>query len=70
MLAAEIDRRFKYHAPNEQTRELHDSVRDEFLSFAHLMNDLVPDETREMSLFWTKLEEAQHHLHAHIARNR
>lgn len=66
---AERDRRFKYHAPTEATRDLHDQVRTEVLSFAERLDLLLPGESREKSLFWTALEESQFWAHAHLARN-
>jgi hypothetical protein len=65
----EIERRFRYHAPTDETRVVHDTVREEMLAFAFLMNDLLPGESREKSLFFTELENASYQAHAHIARN-
>ncbi len=69
MDAAEIGRRFIYHPPNEKTRGIHDEVREVTLNFAVLMDNLMPGESREKSLFFTALEEASFWAHAHIARN-
>jgi len=65
----EIERRFVYHPPNDQTRAFHDAIRADMLAFAEKMNILLPDESREKSLFFTALEEASFWSHAHIARN-
>ena len=70
MTGEELDRRFLYHAPTDATRGLHEIIRGEMLSFAYSINALVKeDQSREMSLFFTALEEAGFWLHAHIARN-
>ncbi len=66
---AEIERRFVYIPPNEQTREIHNAVRGHVLTFAEELNTLLPGESREKSLFFTALEEASFWAHAHIARN-
>ena len=52
----EIERRFVYHPPNDQTRAFHDAIRADMLAFAKKMNILLPDESREKSLFFTALE--------------
>lgn len=68
---AEIQRRFRYHAPTDETRGVHDAIRADMESFAHRLNALVDDdESREMSLAFTALEECSFWLHAHVARNR
>lgn len=64
----DVTRRFVYHAPNEQTRDVHEEVRAKVLAFAGEMNDLLGP-SRESSLFFTSLEEASFWAHAHIARN-
>jgi len=76
MNAAELLRRFRYHAPDESTRQLHDKLREMELAHAAALNDVIrltcvnPDRgTRETSLMWTALEEAGFWAHAHIARN-
>lgn len=66
---AEIERRFRYRAPDDATRELHNELRDEAIQFAaHVLADL-PGESREKSLALTAFEEATFWAHAHIARN-
>lgn len=65
----ERERRFKYHAPTLSTQGLHNSIRDEVLSFAERLDLLLPGESREKSLFFTALEESQFWAHAHLARN-
>lgn len=68
---AEVERRFVYHPPTPETREVHEAVRETMLGFAQEINRLVDDdESREMSLAFTALEECSFWLHAHIARNR
>lgn len=69
MIQAEIERRFVYHAPNDQTRDIHNQIREEVLAFAERMNNLLGGESREVSLFFTELEVASFWAHAHIARN-
>ncbi len=66
---AEIRRRFEYHAPNAETRDLHDMLRVIEIERAKMLNDLLPGESREKSLMFTALEEAQFWAHAHVARN-
>jgi hypothetical protein len=65
----ELDQRFTYHAPDAQTRELHDEWRKHERWMADHINDLPGGETREKSLALTKLEEQTFWVHAHIARN-
>lgn len=67
----ELEHRFVYHAPDGDTRELHDAIRAKFLAFAlDLAAAIRPDTSREVSLTFTALEEASFWMHAHIARNR
>lgn len=65
----EIERRFLYHAPTEETRAIHDRVRALTLEYAQAIVDLLPGESREKSLTVTALEESSFWAHAHIARN-
>ena len=66
----EIERRFVYHAPNDQTRAFHDDVRKMMLCFAESSSARFSGaSSRELALFYTALEEASFWLHAHIARN-
>jgi hypothetical protein len=69
MTAEELERRFKYHPPNDETRAIHNEVRDLVMNFAAELDELLPGESREKSLFFTSLEESQFWAHAHIARN-
>jgi hypothetical protein len=69
MTPQERERRFKYHPPDEKTRALHDDVRAMMLSFVQEMDARLGGESREVSLFYTALEEASFWAHAHIARN-
>jgi len=69
MTNEEIERRFKYHAPNDATRAIHDEVRDQTLAFAQWLDSNLPGESREKSLVFTAFEEAMFWAHAHIARN-
>jgi hypothetical protein len=69
MDAAEIARRFRYHAPNDATRLLHEEVRHQVIKFAERLDELLPGESREKSLAFTALEESQFWAHAYLARN-
>ncbi len=69
MTPEELDKRFKYHAPDAQTRMLHDEVRRFERDFAVVMDSLLGDESREKSLMFTNLEQAMFWAHAHIARS-
>jgi hypothetical protein len=64
---SELDRRFKYHAPNDITRDVHQLVRVKVLEFAEFLDEALPD-GREKSLAFTALEESQFWAHAAIAR--
>lgn len=63
----EVERRFLYHAPNTETRELHDHVRAITLIYAQEMARLLPA-GRERALTITALEESSFWAHAAIAR--
>lgn len=64
----DIDRRFDYHAPNEEARKRHESIRAALKNVAYLIAQSVP-EGRERSLSLTHLEEAMFWANAGIARN-
>ena len=66
---AEVERRFKYHAPNAATRDIHEGIRDEAIGFAEQVLMELPGESREKSLAFTAFEEAMFWAHAHVARN-
>lgn len=66
----ELERRFVYHPPTEETRLVHEELRGMMLGFAADVTGLLGREgSREVSLFVTALEEASFWAHAHIARN-
>ena len=66
---AEIEKRFTHHVPVEQqVRETHDAIRNDFKEFALLLAEHMP-ESREKSLAFTALEEASFWAHAAVARN-
>lgn len=65
----ELERRFTYHKPDENTRLLHEEWRKHERWYADHINALEGGETREKSLALTALEEATFWVHAHIARN-
>ncbi len=69
MTPEELDKRFKYHAPDAKTRTLHDEIRSLERNFARVMNDLLGEETREKAAFFTNFEQATFWAHAHVARN-
>lgn len=69
MTAEELERRFKYHAPNDATRDLHQDVRVTVIGFARFLDQTLPGDSREKSLAFTALEESQFWAHAHLARN-
>ena len=69
MTPEEMARRFKYHAPSETTRDLHEDLREATLEFAAKMVALLPGDSREKSLAFTAFEESQFWAHAHLARN-
>lgn len=62
----DIERRFKYHKPDEARRRQHDAWREEFIAWAGSIEAIGP--SREVSLALTKLEEASFWVHADIAR--
>lgn len=69
MTPEEIERRFKYHAPSDATRDLHQTIRERVIEFARFLDDALPGESREKSLAFTELETSQFWAHAHLARN-
>lgn len=69
MTPEEIARRFVYHAPDDTTRDIHEDLRAEALSFASTVLNELPGESREKSLAMTAFEEAMFWAHAHVARN-
>ena len=66
--AAEIERRFTYHAPSGAAQELHGSLRRSAKVFAQYLADRLPD-GREKSLAMTAFEESTFWAHAAIARD-
>lgn len=64
----DIENRFKYHKPNNNTLDMHKDIRYNFLNLAKVLNDMLP-EGREKSLAITKLEEGLFWSNASIARN-
>jgi ribosomal protein L10 len=67
---AELDRRFDHHPPDARRAELHDELRQATKNFTStVLVHLDNPESREVSLFLTKMEEALFWLNAHVARN-
>lgn len=62
----DIERRFKYHKPDEERRAQHDAWREEFIAWARSIAAI--GSSREVSLALTKLEECSFWVHADIAR--
>ena len=65
--AAEIERRFTHHTPDEERAKSHNHVRADFKEFATQLAEDLP-ESREKSLAFTALEEASFWAHAAVAR--
>ena len=68
MTVEEINRRFDYHAPDDEKRECHEAVRYAVKELATTINDLCP-EGREQALAMTYLELAMFEANAAIARS-
>jgi len=67
--AEDLLNRFTYHAPSDvELRNKYELIRSIALSYATVLNDIVPD-SREKSLSITKLEEVVFWANAGIARN-
>jgi hypothetical protein len=64
---ADLDKRFDYHAPDEERAHLHEVVRGLVKDTAERLNTLVPD-SREKALVMTHLEEVMFWANAAIAR--
>lgn len=64
----ELSHRFKYHSPDDQKKQRHESIRAGIYEIARTCNDLLPV-SREASLCLTKLEEALFWANAAIARH-
>ncbi len=65
----QIENNFTYHAPKEGQPELYEQIRGEAKEYAHFLNGNCP-QSRELSLAFTKLEEAVFWANASIARNK
>jgi hypothetical protein len=68
MVLTELRNRFTYHAPDNDKRFKHETVRSLLGDMAEELNDYLP-EGREKSLVMTHLEEAMFWSNAAIARN-
>lgn len=56
--AGEIEQRFRYHAPSERARELHELVTARTTALAQELTAALP-ESRGLSLALTKLEKCR-----------
>ena len=65
----ELQKRFRYHPPNDTTKAMHEEVRGLGIEFAARLDEELPGESREKSLAFTNLEQALFWANAHIARN-
>lgn len=70
----ELERRFVYHRPTEETQKLHESWRNLIARMGYQIDNLEDSlgghtDTREKALALTALEECSFWVHAHIARN-
>lgn len=63
----ELKTRFEFHPATGTQPERYAMVRKAFLDLALLIEELAP-ESRERSLAWTSLEQAQFYTNAAIAR--
>jgi len=68
MQLSELERRFRYHEPTEDSRWRYELIREECERLAWLIDSLAP-ESREQSLALTALEQAMMWANASIARN-
>lgn len=64
----EIKKRFGFHPATDQTRGLHQSVRQTFMETAEILSQILP-ESREKSLAFTALQEAAMWSNAAVACN-
>jgi len=61
---------YRHHAPrNQKDIEKHEKIRAHCHDLAATLNEICPD-SRELSIVFTKLEEAMFWANAAIARNR
>lgn len=67
MDAAELERRFTYHAPREGQPQKYEALRAKARELAEMIGELCPD-SREKSLAVTKVEEGVMWANASIAR--
>lgn len=64
----ELENRFGFHPATDETRELHQQVREGFIEFSERLLAFLPG-GREKALVVTALEEASMWANAAIARN-
>ena len=66
---ARLDNDFGYHPATPETGPMHDEVRERFKALVHWLADFTPP-SREQSLMFTALQEAQMWANAAIAVNK
>jgi len=64
----DIENRFGFHPATDETKSMHAQVREDFITLAKYLNDILP-EGREKSLALTALQEAAMWSNASIACN-
>lgn len=64
----EIKKRFGFHPATDETRGLHQGVRQNFIDLAERLAEMLP-ESREKSLAFTALQEAAMWSNAAVACN-
>lgn len=65
---AEIEDRFRYHAPTEEARRRHETITEASIAFAKLVRNTVPY-CRGQALALTAIEEARMWANQGIATN-
>jgi hypothetical protein len=65
---ADLENRFTYHAPKGDQADRYGAIRELGLGLANRLHDYCP-ESHELSLAYTKIDEAIMWANASIARN-
>ena len=66
MKTSEIRETFRYHPPSERVATMHRLIQDEIIGTTESIADLIP-QSRERSLFITKMQDAKHWANAALA---